>query len=89
MSLVAYLRPDIVALVLTLKTTGVRQRHDWCLPPARMVAGTGTSAGGRAHSGHDGHIYKRDDRLMCKCLPVSNDILPGSVFRPDTVLMDE
>lgn len=68
MSLVAYPRPDIVALVLTLKTTGVRQRHGWWRAPARRQAvrlipvTTG--------------IYKRDDRLMCKCLPVSNDILP-------------
>ena len=65
---VAYLRPDIVALVLTLKTTGVRQRHGWWQTPARRQAvGLIPVTTG---------IYKRDGRLMRKCLPASNDILP-------------
>lgn len=74
---VAYPRPDIVALVLTLKTTGVRQRHDWCLPPARVVAGTGTSAGGRAHSGHDGHMA-RGMAVLC-----ANAYRSAMIFFPD------
>lgn len=78
---VAYLRPDIVALVLTLKTTGVRQRHGWCLPPARMVADTGTSAGGRAHSGHDGHMT-RGMAVLC-----ANVYRSAMMFFPDPVFV--
>lgn len=81
LSLAAYLRPDIVALVLTLKTTGVCPRHGWWRAPARRQAvGLIPVTTG---------IYKRDGRLMRKCLPVSNDVFPWSGFRPDTVLMDE